>query len=149
MTEADNTETMQSVCKKFEAMLKQQSVIDSGSECPIITYEIAKKLGLEIDKCLSNITDRTVSGIVKQVSSKKIQISLHRLLEIVKPEIQQEIINSIANPDISQRNRTPCKAKRKKIILNDTASESSSGSESESSNNDKNFYCGYSESKEA
>ena len=91
MTEADNTETMQSVCKKFEAMLKQQSVIDSGSECPIITYEIAKKLGLEIDKCLSNITDRTVSGIVKQVSGKKILISLHQLLKIVRPEIQQDI----------------------------------------------------------
>ena len=101
MTEADNPETIQSVCKKFEAMLKQQSVIDSGSECPIITYEIAKKLGFEKDKSLPNITDKAVSGIVKQVSGKKIWISLHRLLEIVKPEIQRDIINSIANLDIS------------------------------------------------
>src|SRR6185312_15483371 len=92
MTEADNPETMQSVCKKFEAMLKQQSVIDSGSECPIITYEVAKKLGLKINKSSSNITDKTVSRIVKQVSGKKIWISLHQLLEIVKPEIGLEII---------------------------------------------------------
>ncbi|CAG8510995.1 5748_t:CDS:2 [Acaulospora colombiana] len=71
------------------------------------------------------------------------RISLHQLLEIVKPEVQQELINSIVNPDISRRNRTPCKAKRKKLIFNDTASESSSssesGSDSESSNNDEDF----------
>ncbi|CAG8462473.1 13371_t:CDS:1, partial [Racocetra fulgida] len=55
-----------------------------------------------------NIND-AISSIVRQVSGKKIWISLHRLLEIVKPEIQQDIINSIANPDISRRNRTSCK----------------------------------------
>ena len=118
-------------------MLKQQSVIDSGSKCPIITYEIANKLGFERDKNLPNITDKAVSDIVKQVAGKKIWISLHRLLEIVKPEIRQELINAIVKPDISRRNRTPCKAKRKKRFLNDTASESSSspssGSDSESS----------------
>ncbi|CAG8819503.1 17306_t:CDS:2, partial [Racocetra fulgida] len=68
-------------------------------------------------------------------------ISLRQLLEIVKPEIQQNIINAIANPDIS-RQHIPCKA-RKKPIFNDTASESSStyesGSSSESSNDDKDF----------
>ncbi|CAG8619372.1 9298_t:CDS:1 [Dentiscutata erythropus] len=117
----------------IELVLKQQSVIDSCSECPIITYEIAKKLGFEKDKSLPNITDKMVSDIVKQVSGKKIWISLHRLLEIVKPEIRQEIINLIANSDISRRNRTPCKAKRKKLIFNDTASETTSTSESGSS----------------
>ena len=87
-----------------------------------------------------------ISRIIKQVSNKKIQISLRQLLKIVKPEIQQEIIKSIANPDISQRNRTSCKAKRKKLIFNDTASETSSSSSSsesssgsESSNDDEDF----------
>ncbi|CAG8818246.1 24953_t:CDS:1, partial [Dentiscutata erythropus] len=57
-----------------------------------------------------------------------------------KPEIQQDIINSIANPDISRRNHTLSEAKRKKPIFNDTASESSSesgfGSESSYDNED-------------
>ena len=101
-----------------------------------------------------NNTSKLVSKIVKQISHRRISISLHRLLEIVKPEIGLKIIDLIANPDISRRNHTASEAKRKckdrkKLIFNDTASESSSGSESESSNNDKNFYCGYSESKEA
>ena len=117
-------------------------VCDSGSECPIITYDIAKKLGLEINKSLPEITDKVVSDIVKQVSGKKIWISLHRLLEIVKPEIQQDIINSITNSD-NIRQRIPCVAKRKKKILNDTASSSSSGSDSdsssESSSGDKDY----------
>ncbi|CAG8807457.1 6118_t:CDS:1, partial [Gigaspora rosea] len=65
----------------------------------------------------------------------------------MKPEIQQDIINSITNSDISQQ----CKAKRKcktkkKPIFNDTTSESSSSSEfgsgSELSNNDKDFTVG-------
>ncbi|RHZ75285.1 hypothetical protein Glove_216g164 [Diversispora epigaea] len=63
------------------SMLKQQSVIDLGSECPIITYEIAKKLDLEINKSLPNTTDEV----------------------IVKPEIQ-DIINLITNPDITKNN---------------------------------------------
>ena len=127
--------------KKLSILINDRDtevVCDSGSECPIITYEVAKKLGLEIDKCLSrpkgatlksHITDRTVSDIIKQVSSKKIQISLRRLLEIVKPEIQQDIINSITNSDNIWQ-RIPCVAKRKKRFLNDTASSSSSSSES-------------------
>ena len=115
---------------------------DSGSECPIIPYEIAKKLGFVKDKNLPNseasakahITDNAVSGIVKQISHRRISISLHQLLEIVKPEIRLEIIDLIANPNISRRNHTPSEAKRKckdrkKLIFNDTASESSSGSE--------------------
>jgi hypothetical protein len=83
--------------------------------------------------------DKTVFYITKQVSGKKIWISLHRLLEIVKPEIQQDIINAIINPDISRRSHTPCKTKRKKNILTNTASESSSGSDSEWYNDDKDF----------
>ncbi|RHZ84964.1 hypothetical protein Glove_74g164 [Diversispora epigaea] len=108
-------------------------VCDSGSECPIISYDIAKELGLEMDKSLLNITDRAVSDIVEQVSGKKIWISLRQLLEIVKPVIKQNIINLIANQGISRR--IPCKTKRKckarkKLIFNDTTSESSSSSES-------------------
>ena len=73
-------------------------------------------------------TSKLVSKIVKQISHRRISISLHQLLEIVKPEIQQDIINAIVNPDISRRNRTPSKAIRKKRFLNDTASSSSSPS---------------------
>ena len=96
-----------------------------------------------------NNSSKLVSKIVKQISHRRISISFHQLLKIVKPEIQQYIINSIANPDISRRNHTPCKAKRKKRFLNDTASSSSpsSGSDSESSSyevttDDKDFTVG-------
>ena len=90
--------------------------------------------------------DKTVSHITKQVSGKKIQISLHRLLEIVKPEIQRDIINSIVNPDIAKQ-RCVISVKKKKRIHNYSTSESSSssssssssGSDSESSNDDKDF----------
>ncbi|CAG8823899.1 13721_t:CDS:2, partial [Dentiscutata erythropus] len=60
--------------------------------------------------------------------------------QIVTSEIRQEIINSIANPDIPKKH-IPCEVKRKckarkKLIFNNTASESSftseSGSDSES-----------------
>ncbi|CAG8713967.1 14137_t:CDS:2 [Cetraspora pellucida] len=89
-------------------------MIDSCSECPIITYEIVKKLDFEKDKSLLNITDKVVSDIVKQV---------------------------LANLDISQRNRTLSEAKRKKTIFNNTASESlsESGSSSESSYDNEDF----------
>ncbi|CAG8617202.1 5331_t:CDS:2 [Acaulospora colombiana] len=46
-------------------------------------------------------------SIVSQVLDKKIQISLSQLLEIVKPEIQQDIINSIGNPYISRHTCIP------------------------------------------
>src|SRR4051794_3669163 len=94
----------------------RQKIQENEDEIASLTV-VVKKLGLEIDKCLSrpkgatlksHITDRMVSGIIKQVSSKKIQISLHRLLKIVKPEIQQDIINAIVNPNISSRNHTSC-----------------------------------------
>ncbi|RHZ86772.1 hypothetical protein Glove_46g27 [Diversispora epigaea] len=123
-----------------------ESILDSGGQCQVITCEKAKELGLEMDSVKphkriprtkgvtlkSHITDRAISGIVKQVSGKKIQISIRQLLKIVKPEIGLEIIDLVANPDISRRKRTPCKVKRKKIILNDTTSSSSSESVSDS-----------------
>ncbi|CAG8822365.1 2818_t:CDS:2, partial [Dentiscutata erythropus] len=66
-----------------------------------------------------------------------------------KPEIQQDIINLIANPDISRRNHTPPEVKRKcnarkKLIFNNTASESSSssGSDFESSSDGEDFTIG-------
>src|SRR4051794_26936337 len=49
-----------------------------------------------------NNTSKLVSKIVKQISHRRISISLHQLLEIVKPEIGLEIIDLIANPDISR-----------------------------------------------
>jgi len=140
--------------KKLSILINDRDtevVCDSGSECPIITYEVAKKLGFEKDKSLPNseasakahITDNAVSGIVKQISHRRISISLHQLMEIVKPEIGLKIIDLIANPDISRRNRTPSKAKRKKIFLNDTTSSSSSspssGSDSESFYDNEDF----------
>ena len=110
-----------------------KATIDSDTNWSTITEEFAKKLGVEIiGNSHESQNNSVVSGIVKQVSNKKIWISLRQLLEIVKPEIRQEIINSITNPDISQRNCTPCKAKRIKLIFNDIASESSSGSGSDS-----------------
>ncbi|CAG8563573.1 17139_t:CDS:1, partial [Dentiscutata heterogama] len=39
-------------------MLKQKSVIDSDSIYPIITYEVANKLGFEKDKSLPNIINK-------------------------------------------------------------------------------------------
>ena len=108
-------------------------VCDSSSECPIITEEPAKCFGMTCQDINS-----VVSNIVNQVSNKKIQISLHQLLKIVKPEIQQDIINLIANPNITKKRKIP----RKKSIFNNfssLSSESDSGSSSESSNNDKDF----------
>jgi len=120
-----------------------KSTIDSSANWSTITEEFAKKLGVEIigNSHESQNNYRVVSSIRRQVLDKKIWISLGQLLKIVKPEIGLEIIDLIANPDISRRNRTPCKAKRKKKFLNDTASESSSssGSASESSNDDEDF----------
>ncbi|CAG8744941.1 16179_t:CDS:1, partial [Gigaspora rosea] len=76
----------------------------------------------------SNNNSKLVSKIVKLISHRRILISFRQLLKIVKPKVRQELINTIANPDIPRRNHTPCKIKRKKKILNDTASESSSSS---------------------
>ena len=59
----------------------------------------------------SRNSNSVISRIIKHVSNKKIQISLCQLLKIVKLEIQQDIINLIANPDISRRNRILSEAK--------------------------------------
>ena len=94
-----------------------------------------------------NNTSKLVSKFAKQISRRKISISLHQLLEIVKPEARQELINSIANSDIPKKCIQcevirKCQA-RKKLIFNDSASSSSSscefGSSSESSNDDEDF----------
>jgi len=89
-----------------------------------------------------NNTSKLVSKFAKQISRRKITISLRQSLEIVKPEIGLKIIYLIANPDLSRRNHTSPTAKRKNKNLNDTASEasSSSGSESESSNHEVTAY---------
>ena len=137
MAKVNNPETTQSASNlEFECDMQSQ-IMDT-----ISALHACKKLGFKKDKSLPNVTNKAVSGIVKQVSGKNIWISLHQLLEIVKPEIGLEIIDLIANPNISRRNHTPSEAKRKckdrkKLIFNDTASESSSGSES--SNDDEDF----------
>ncbi|CAG8512568.1 7149_t:CDS:2 [Acaulospora colombiana] len=81
--------------------------INSSTNWSTITEEFAKKLGVEIigNSHESQNNYGEVSCIVKQVLSKKIQISLHRLLGI-EPEIQQDIINAIVNPNITEQRST-------------------------------------------
>jgi len=135
MTEANNNiddNPVEESIKNFKRCLIDvndevvEGIVDSGSKYPIITYEVAEKFGFIKDKSLPNISDKVVSDIVKQVAGKKIWISLRQLLKIVKPEVQQEIINSITNPDIAKQR---CKIARKKIIRSDSSSSSESGSE--------------------
>ena len=143
----------------IKSVINEAIVKDNISKADMANAILSQELRECIETVTKSLTEQqntigVISSIRRQVLDKKIRISLHQLLEIVKPEIGLEIIDLIANPNISRRNHTPSEAKRKckdrkKLIFNDTASESSSGSESESSNNDKNFYCGYSESKEA
>ena len=87
-----------------------KSTIDSGTNSPTITEEFAQHSGLvmpaplKINEDISPRNGNTVvSRIIKQVSGKKIQISLRQLLELVKPGIQQDIINLIENPDIARK----------------------------------------------
>src|SRR6185369_7793019 len=135
MTEANNNiddNPVEESIKNFKRCLIDvndeivEGIVDSGSKYPIITYEVAEKFGFIKDKSLPNISDKVVSDIVKQVAGKKIWISLRQLLKIVKPEVQQEIINSITTPDIAKHR---CTIARKKIIRSDSSSSSESGSE--------------------
>ena len=65
-----------------------ESTLDSDANWSTITEEFAKQMGWKNNKdTLSQNTNRTISSIVKQVSSKTIQISIRQLLNIVKPEI--------------------------------------------------------------
>ncbi|RHZ86887.1 hypothetical protein Glove_43g35 [Diversispora epigaea] len=59
-----------------------------------ITEEFAR-LKINGNNHESQNTINVISNIVRQVSGKKILISLCQLLKIVRPEIQQDIINSI------------------------------------------------------
>ena len=70
-----------------------KAIIDSDANFSTVTENFAKQMGWKINEDTSSQDiNGAVSGIVKQVSGKKIWISLHRLLEIVKPEIQQDIM---------------------------------------------------------
>ena len=84
-----------------------------------------------------NNTSKLVSKIVRQISHRKISISLRQLLEIVKPEIGLEIINSIANPVIAKK-QCVISVKKKKCIHNYSSSSSSTESGSEYSSIDEN-----------
>ncbi|CAG8656905.1 3248_t:CDS:1, partial [Acaulospora colombiana] len=134
-----------------KSVIDEAIVKDNISQADMANAILSQELRECIETVTKSLTEQQntiglISNIRRQVLDKKIWISLYQLLEIVKPEVRQELINSIANPDIPQRNHTPCKAKRKckarkKLIFNDTASESSSlsGSDSESSNDDEDF----------
>lgn len=74
-----------------------------------------EELDLEIDETSPRIDDMIVSSIVRQVLSKKIQITLCQLLKIVEPEIRQNIINSIANSDSQSENANASITKKRKI----------------------------------
>ncbi len=101
----------------FNDIYYKQKIYSEFYHIPInnITILTMTKVTLENNHEFWN-DNIVISHIIKQVSNKKIQISFRQLLKIVKSEIQQDIINSIANPDISQRNRTLCKVKRKEIF---------------------------------
>ncbi|CAG8806365.1 17094_t:CDS:2 [Dentiscutata erythropus] len=110
----------------IKPVTKETIVKDNISRADMANPILYQELRENIKMVIKSLTEQqntimAISSIRRQVENKKIQISLCQLLEIVKPEIQQDIINSIANPDISQRNRT---LKEKKTIFNDTASES-------------------------
>nr|CAG8541234.1 12377_t:CDS:2 [Entrophospora candida] len=91
-------------------------LVDSDSQCPIISYEKAKKMGFKIDKSSSKNTDRTISRICRHILNKKINISFSKLLKIVKPEIQQDIIKTV------NTSSSPC---RKRYISNSRKSNES------------------------
>ncbi|RHZ82997.1 hypothetical protein Glove_101g8 [Diversispora epigaea] len=112
-----------------------ETICDLGSDCSIITYEKAKELGLVINEISPRINDMIVIDLARQVLYKEIRISLHELLKIVKPEVRQDIINLIANPDITKKRKIPCGGKRRykvnKTFLNDSLSSYLTGSSSE------------------
>ncbi|RHZ89321.1 hypothetical protein Glove_16g152 [Diversispora epigaea] len=84
-----NADLSQKFCEKLEASTNLQELRESIKTA---TKSFTEQLN----------TIRVVSSICRQVRSKKILISLSQLLKIVKPKIHQEIINSIANPDIAK-----------------------------------------------
>jgi len=82
-----------------------KATIDSGANFSTITEEFANHLGCKIngENHESQNTNNVVSSIIKQVSDKKICISFHQLLEIVRHEIRQDIINAITNLSIAKQ----------------------------------------------
>jgi len=149
--------------KKSELGVEPQiTAVDSGAEHPIMSYGIEKKLGVKIDGT-SNTAD-IVSSAVGIILNKKI----YQLLEIVEPDIQQEILNSIAKSVIPKRrcnvekgkinriperrysvkkektNRIPKRRYDMKIVKNNRtpiySSSDSSGSSSDSSDSSGSSY---------
>ncbi|CAG8516625.1 16529_t:CDS:2 [Dentiscutata heterogama] len=124
---------------------KIASLIESMKKISISVN--AKELGLEIDKISPRINDMIVIDLARQVLYKEIRISLRELLKIVKPEVRQDMINSIANPDITKKCKIPCGGKRRckvnKTFLNDSSSLSSIGSSSETDSGSNNEMATY------
>ncbi|CAG8499031.1 2171_t:CDS:1 [Acaulospora colombiana] len=86
-----------------------EGIADPDSEFSVITYEEAKEPGLEIDEVSSRIDDINGMDLTRQVLDKEIQIYLRELLEIIKPEIRQNIINFIADPNTIKKRKIPRK----------------------------------------
>ena len=115
----------------IKSVINEAIVKDNISKADMANAILSQEIRECIETVTKSLTEKqntigVISSIRRQVLDKKIRISLHQLLEIVKPEVQQDIINAIANPDIAKQR---CKIARKKIILSDSSSSTESGSE--------------------
>ncbi|CAG8554565.1 5840_t:CDS:2 [Acaulospora colombiana] len=104
----------------IKSVINEAIIKDNISRADMTNAILSQELRECIETVTKSLTEQqntigVISSIRRQVLDKKIRISLHQLLEIVKPEIQQDIINAIANPNIS-RQHIPCKAKKKPIF---------------------------------
>ena len=123
-----------------KSVTNEAIVKDNISKADMANAILSQELRECIETVTKSLTEKqntigVISSIRRQVLDKKIRISLHQLLEIVKPEVQQDIINAIANPDIAKQR---CKIARKKIILSNSSSSSSTESGSEYSSTNEN-----------
>ncbi|RHZ80843.1 hypothetical protein Glove_131g91 [Diversispora epigaea] len=123
----------------IKSVINEAMVKDNISRAGTVNVDLFQELCKSIKTATKSFTEqlntiRVVSSIRRQMRSKKILISLSQLLKIVKSEVQQDIINSIANPDITKKRKIPYEGKKQckvnKTFLNDSSFSSSSSSES-------------------
>ena len=124
----------------IKSVINEAIVKDNISKADMTNAILSQELRECIETVTKSLTEKQntigeISSIRRQVLDKKIRISLHQLLEIVKPEIQQDIINSIGNPHIIKVRK--CKIHRKNINYTSSESSSESGSGSESSSDEE------------
>ena len=135
----------------IKSVINEAIVKDNISKADMTNAILSQELRECIETVTKSLTEKqntieVISSIRRQVLDKKIRISLHQLLEIVKPEIRQDIINAIANTDIAKKqcvisvgSKSHCSAiKKKKRIHNYSLSSSSTESDSEYSSIDEN-----------